>query len=131
RGAGPQAEGGPWAFDGLMEHHGAARFLQSFKTLAASPNFQSTGVFNQRFAFEDLLAAFLRTLQRHAATRFDLSASRVVLGRPVRFAGATPDEALAMRRYRDGFARLGVENGLYVYEPVGAAFSFARGLDRE
>jgi len=36
-----------------------------------------------------------------------------------------------MRRYREGFARLGVENGLYVYEPVGAAFSFARGLDRE
>ena len=131
RGLGPQAEGGPWAFDRLIEQHGAARFLQSFKTLAASPNFQSTGIFGQRYGFEDLLAAFLRTLQRHAGTAFDLSAARVVIGRPVRFAGATPDAALALRRYAQGFARLGVEAAAYVYEPVGAAFSFARGLDRD
>ena len=126
RGGAPQAEGGPFAFDRLMEQHGHARFLQSFKTLAASPHFQTTGVFNQRFAFEDLLAAFFRTWRRHSGV--DLAGAQLVIGRPVRFAGATPDEALALRRYRDGFAKLGVEGGLYVYEPVGAAFSFAQDL---
>jgi hypothetical chaperone protein len=129
RGLPAQAEGGPWAFERMLEHHGAMRFLQSFKTLAASRSFQSTAIFGQRHGFEDLLAAFLRTLTRHAA--LDLAGARLVIGRPVRFAGATPDEALAMQRYRDGLARLGVTDATYVYEPVGAAFSFAQKLDRD
>ena len=131
RGLPALVEGGPWAFDRLLEHHGAVRFLQSFKTLAASRSFQSTAIFSQRHQFEDILAAFLRTLQRRSGTPFDLAKARVTIGRPVRFAGAAPDEALAMQRYRDGFARLGVSDANYVYEPVGAAFSFARRLDRD
>jgi hypothetical chaperone protein len=131
RGLPAQAEGGSWAFERVLEHHGAMRFLQSFKTLAASRSFQSTAIFGQRFQFEDVLAAFLRTLARHAGSQIDLAGARVTIGRPVRFAGAAPDEALAMQRYRDGFARLGVADATYVYEPVGAAFSFARGLERD
>jgi hypothetical chaperone protein len=131
RGLPPDVEGGPWAFEKLMEHHGALRFLQSFKTLAASRSFQSTAIFGQRFQFEDILAAFLRTLTRHAGASIDLGNARLTIGRPVRFAGGAPDEALAMQRYRDSFARLGVTDARYVYEPVGAAFSFARGLDRD
>jgi hypothetical chaperone protein len=129
RGLPPLAEGGPWAFDRLIDPVGALRFLQSFKTLAASPHFTATTIFGQRHTFEDLLAAFLRTLTRHSGLA--LSSARVTIGRPVRFAGASPDEALAMQRYRDGFARVGVEGAAYVYEPVGAAFSFARGLEGE
>ena len=129
RGLPPLAEGGPWAFDRLIDPAGPLRLLQSFKTLAASRNFSSTTIFGQRHGFEDLLAAFLRTLTRHAGR--ELSGARVTIGRPVRFAGAAPDEALAMQRYRDGFARVGVEGANYVYEPVGAAFSFARRLEGE
>ena len=54
-----------------------------------------------------------------------------MIGRPVRFAGSAPDDALAMRRYRSAFARLGVDHGHYVYEPVGAAFFYARQLRQE
>jgi hypothetical chaperone protein len=131
RGLPASAEGGSWAFERVLEHHGAMRFLQSFKTLAASRSFQSTAIFGQRYLFEDVLAAFLRTLTRHAGSAVDLACARVTIGRPVRFAGANPDEALAMQRYRDAFARLGVAEAAYVYEPVGAAFSFARGLERD
>lgn len=125
----PSAEGGPWAIERVLEQHAPLRFLQSFKTLAASRSFQSTMIFRQRYPFEDLLAAFFQTLTRHAGKGFDLSASRVAIGRPVRFAGSAPDDALAMQRYRDAFGRLGANDARYVYEPVGAAFSFARNLD--
>ncbi len=130
RGSGlpPHVEGGPWAIEHFLQEHAALRFIQSFKTFAASRAFQSTTIFGQRFAFEDLLAAFLRTLHRHADSALDLASAPVVIGRPVHFAGANPDEALAMQRYRDAYARFGVEKALYVYEPVGAAFSFARQL---
>src|SRR6476646_4459339 len=62
----PSAEGGPWAIERLLEGRHALRFMQSFKTFAASRSFQSTTIFRQRFQFEDLLVAFLRTLTRHA-----------------------------------------------------------------
>jgi hypothetical chaperone protein len=127
----PRVEGGPWAIERMLEGRAASRFIQSFKTFAASRSFQSTIIFRQRYHFEDLLATFLRTLLRHAGSGLDLAAARVVIGRPVRFAGASPDEALAMQRYGAALARLGVDTPSFVYEPVGAAFSFARGLDRD
>jgi len=130
-GLAPSFEGGPWAIERLLEGRTAIRFMQSFKTFAASRSFQSTTIYQQRFAFEDLLAAFLKTLIRHGGAGLDFAASRVVVGRPVRFAGENADEALAMRRYRAAFSRLGAAHSRYVYEPVGAAFSFARGLERD
>ncbi|MCA0320285.1 MAG: Hsp70 family protein [Proteobacteria bacterium] len=127
----PRVEGGPWAIEHFLEERTGLRFIQSFKTFAASRAFQSTMIFGQRFRFEDLLVAFLQTLTGHIAESPDLSAARVVVGRPVCFAGASPDDALAMQRYRDAFARLGGGHARYVYEPVGAAFSFARDLESD
>lgn len=124
----PRVEGGPWAIAHFLEERTGLRFIQSFKTFAASRAFQSTMIFGRRFQFEDLLVAFLQTLTRHAAAGLDLSDARIVIGRPVRFAGSSPDDALAMQRYRDAFARLGGSHARYVYEPVGAAFSFASAL---
>ena len=127
----PNAVGGPWAIERFLEARTALRFIQSFKTFAASRSFQSTIIFRQRFQFEDLLAAFLRTLIRHAGADLDLAGAPVIIGRPVRFSGSNPDDALAMQRYGDAFGRLGVSTARYVYEPVGAAFSFARHLDHD
>ena len=76
-----------------------------------------------------MLATFLNTLKRHAGARLDFGAARVTIGRPVQFSGTHPNDALAMQRYRDAFGQLGAGHARYVYEPVGAAFSFARQLD--
>lgn len=124
-------EGGPWAIDRFLEGGSEHRFIQSFKTFAASASFQETRIFRERYRFEDLLAAFLRTLSRHAGEKLDLSAARIVIGRPVRFAGHNPNEALALERYQAAFERLGVRQAAYVYEPVGAAFFYARQLQHD
>ncbi|MCZ8373961.1 MAG: Hsp70 family protein [Beijerinckiaceae bacterium] len=124
-------EGGPWALEQMREGLTALRFIQSFKTFAASRSFQHTTIFRQRYRFEDLLATFLRTLVRHAGPELELGATRVQIGRPVRFAGSHPDDGLAMERYGEAFGRLGATSPRYIYEPVGAAFSFARRLDRD
>ena len=127
----PRVEGGPWAIARALEGRSGLRFIQSFKTFAASRTFQSTIIFRQRYQFEDLLAAFLRTLARHAGTRLDFGAARLNIGRPVQFSGSAPDDALAMERYRAAFGRLGAGAARYVYEPVGAAFSFARQVNHD
>ncbi|HRE19543.1 MAG TPA: Hsp70 family protein, partial [Rhabdaerophilum sp.] len=110
----PSVEGGPWAIQRLVEGLTALRFIQSFKTFAASRSFQKTTIFRQNFQFEDLLATFFRTLARHAGGRLDLGAAQVTIGRPVKFAGANPDEGLAMQRYHDAFGRLGAGGARYV-----------------
>jgi hypothetical chaperone protein len=56
---------------------------------------------------------------------------RVIVGRPVTFAGGAPDEQLALGRYEAAFARLGFTDIRYAYEPIGAAFFFARTLDAD
>ncbi len=121
-------EGGPWAVEQFLAGIGTHRFIQSFKTFAASRAFQETWIFRKRFQFEDLLETFLRNLFGHAGLKPGGVATKVVVGRPVRFAGQNPDDALAMRRYDQSFARVGIAQSNYVYEPVGAAYFFAREL---
>lgn len=121
-------EAGPWAVEQFLEGIETHRFIQSFKTFAASRSFQETWIFRRKYQFEDLLATFLRILLKHAELDQGVAARNVVIGRPVRFAGQAPDDALAMERYRRSFARVGIEASTYVYEPVGAAFFFAREL---
>jgi hypothetical chaperone protein len=124
-------EGGPWAIEQFLEGLHAHRFIQSFKTFAASATFKETRIFRERYGFEDLLSAFLRTLVRHGGSRLDWGTGNVIIGRPVQFAGYNPDDDLAMQRYRAAFGRLGAEHARYVYEPVGAAFFYARQLDHD
>ncbi len=125
-----QVEGGPWAVEKFLEASLPHRFVQSFKTFAASKLFQDTRIFRKRFQFEDLLHAFFQTLLKHAG-EFSFTANNIVIGRPVHFAGSAPDETLAMQRYGNAFARLGVAKPVYVYEPVGAAFFFAQRLEQD
>ena len=126
-----RVEGGPWAIDRFLDASTPLRFIQSFKTFAASATFQETRIFRERYRFEDLLATFLRTLVRHGGERLKFDNARIVVGRPVAFAGGRPDDALAMQRYATAFERLGVTVADYVYEPVGAAFFYARKLERD
>jgi len=126
-----QVEGGPWAIEHFLEGLDPHRFIQSFKTFAGSATFQETRIFRNRYRFEDLLSTFLRTLMRHGGSRLDWGVRNVVIGRPVQFAGHNPDDDLAMQRYRAAFGKLGADHARYVYEPVGAAFFYARRLNHD
>lgn len=121
-------EAGPFAIEAYVEDPTETRLIQSFKSYAASPLFTETRVLNRRFTFEDLLSTFLLKLRDHAESALDDLPPRVVVGRPVAFAGLAPDETLAMQRYQTAFTRLGFTDIAYAYEPVAAAFFFARQL---
>ncbi len=126
-----RVEAGPWAIDHYVENPEGGRFLQSFKTFAASPSFRSTSIFGRAFRFEDLLETFLGRLAVHADPDMTPLPRRLVVGRPVTFAGASPDPALAEARYDAAFRAAGFEEIHYVHEPVAAAFWFARGLKKD
>jgi hypothetical chaperone protein len=120
-------EAGPWAIAEYLDFPEGCRFIQSFKSVAASPSFEHASVFDRRLRFEELGRIFLARMVAHAGGRLDDLPQRVIVGRPVEYAGSRPDEALARRRYDAMFESFGTEIR-YVYEPLGAAFSFASRL---
>jgi len=122
---------GPWAIEAYLDDPGETRFIQSFKSYAASALFSETQIMGRRYTFEDMLSAFLLRLREAGDGALRGAGGRVIVGRPVRFVGASPDPALALRRYETAFARLGFTEILYAYEPVAAAFFFARQLDQD
>jgi hypothetical chaperone protein len=132
-GSGPAArrviEAGPWAIEAYVEEPLETRFIQSFKSYAASPLFQETRILGRRYEFPDLLSAFLLRLRTHAGDAWPEGRATCIVGRPVNFAGLRPDPALALTRYQTAFARLGFSDIRYAYEPIAAAFFFARTLN--
>lgn len=118
---------GPWAIAEFLEFPQGSRFLQSFKSVAANPNFEQASVFEARLRFEQLGQIFLSHLREHGGGPLADLPDRIVVGRPVRYVGARPDPALARTRYDAMFEALG-RPVHYVYEPLGAAYSFASRL---
>lgn len=123
-------EAGPWAIRDYLEAPEETRFLQSIKTYAASPHFPGTILFARRRSFEDLAELVVRRLCARGRYALDDLPKRLVVGRPVAYAGASPDPVLAEQRYRAAFGRFGFDEIHFVYEPVAAAFYFARRLER-
>lgn len=121
------SEAGPWAIVEFLETPSDCRFVQSFKSVVASPSFERALIFNRPYRFEDMGQLFLSKLVSHAQGRLDDRPQRVIVGRPVEYAGAQPDSDLARTRYQAMFREFGVDVH-YVYEPLGAAFSYATRL---
>jgi hypothetical chaperone protein len=122
------AAAGPWAIEEYLDFPEGSRFLQSFKSVAASASFEHAIVFERRFRFEEIGRRFLALMAERSGGALGGGASRVVVGRPVEYAGSRPDEALARQRYDAMFAGFGAEIH-YVYEPLGAAFSYASRIE--
>jgi hypothetical chaperone protein len=120
-------DAGPWAIAEYLDFPQGCRFIQSFKSVAASPLFEHASIFDKRMAFEELGGSFLDRMIAHSGGLLDTRPERIVVGRPVKYAGSRPDEALARQRYDAMFRNFGSDIH-YVYEPLGAAFSYASRL---
>ena len=101
------------------------RLMMSLKTYLAQRSFSQTQVFGRVMSLEDLVGMFLRALLLEA----DLPpGSRIVAGRPVRFAGERADDAFGEARLREAYRRSGVGEVTLALEPVAAGIGFTRGL---
>ncbi len=121
---------GPAALAWALDPAGNQRFVQSIKTHLGSSAFRETRIFGQKFTLEGLIALFLRHLVAEgvlpdgAALPTDVA---MAAGRPVVFAGDRPDEALAVSRLAGAYEAAGLGTPELVYEPLGAAYWYARG----
>jgi hypothetical chaperone protein len=119
--------GGPQALEHALSGTGSGRFVQSIKTYLGSRAFTETRLFGRRFSIEELVSTFLGHLLPERDALLEGTAG-IVAGRPVVFAGDNPDEALAVGRLGTAFAQAGFGAVDLAYEPLGAAYWYARDL---
>ena len=113
------------------EHDG--RLVQSLKSFLASRLFSATQIFGRRYRLENLIGELVAPLRREAAAFFGEPVEQAVVGRPVHFVGADDGEAeqLALTRLRASLTNAGFREVTFEYEPVGAAYHYEQGLERD
>jgi hypothetical chaperone protein len=113
------------------EHDG--RLVQSLKSFLSSRLFSATRIFDQTYRLEDLIALLARKLREDAERSLGMPIAHAVVGRPVHFVGAESeeDDALAQRRLEAALHNAGFRRIEFEYEPVGAAYHYERGLERD
>jgi hypothetical chaperone protein len=118
------------AIERYLEADGEGRLVQSLKSYLASASFTSTVILGRPWTLEALVAEFLRQLRRAAGAEVG---RRAVVGRPVRYWGATgpDDEARAVARMRAALAAAGFDEVVLEFEPAAAAARYADDLDHQ
>ncbi len=103
-----------------------ARLIMSMKSYLGQASFRETRLFGHPVTLEALVARFLAALTRAAG--IDPAAVAAMVGRPVRFAGDAPDDALGAARLHAAFRQAGFRDVALALEPEAAGWRFMQRL---
>lgn len=121
----PISSAGADAIADYIARTGPARLVQSMKSFLGSKAFVDTKVFTHTYTLEALIGTLLEHLYDATSARELLSHCPLVVGRPIEFAGAAPDDELAQTRLKAAFASAGRPADQVRLEPEAAAYAFA------
>ncbi len=119
----PRNAVGPAAIDAYLDDPLDSRLMMSLKSYLAQRSFSETRVFGRPFTLEALIGLLLGAI----LPRWTPGAV-LVAGRPVRFAGDSPDDQFGEQRLRSSYAMAGWPEIRTALEPEAAGYRFARGL---
>lgn len=122
----PQSNAGADAIADYIGRTGPARLIQSMKSFLGSKSFVDTRILNHSYTLDELIAELLSHLYESAAAKLLIADAPLVVGRPIEFAGASPDDALAQERLLAAFERAGPRPARVGLEPEAAAHAFAK-----
>src|SRR5262245_10220865 len=100
------------------------RLIRSIKKHLPSRSFVGTYVDERPMNLEDLIGALLSEMRARANRYFDADVTRVVLGRPARFARDDADDAFAQYRLERAARTAGFTAIDFLPEPIAAAREF-------
>jgi hypothetical chaperone protein len=109
------------------------RYLRAIKSVLGTKLFEErTQVKRRRYAFGDIIAAFLRFLRATAGENLGTPPTSVVLGRPAFFVDDDPKADAAAERQLEAAARAaGFETIAFQFEPIAAALDYEQSVSRE
>ena len=120
-----QHAAGPAAIEAYLDDPLDSRLIMSLKTYLAQRSFTRTQVHNRPFTLEQMAALLLRAL----LDGMSLADARIIVGRPVRFAGDGADDALGEARLLGACRLAGLGEVEIAFEPEAAGYRFTRTLD--
>ena len=128
-----ETKAGPEAIASYLDSDTKGRLIVSIKSYLASRLFTTTSINGRNYSLEELISLILSRLRAAVVDQFGTSATRVVMGRPVRFSGAETeaDETLALQRLTAAAELAGFRDVLFEYEPVAAAYQYETKLDHD
>jgi len=129
--SGAQPVYGARAIQSYLEAELEGRLIQSVKRHLPSTTFDGTSVGRATLSLEHLIGGFLRHLRQVAEREAGEPVRQVLLGRPARFSPDPERDAIAEGRLRGAAEVAGFERIEFQVEPVAAARSFERSLDRD
>ena len=122
---------GPGAVTAYLDDPLDSRLVMSTKTHLASRSFSATTLLGRRLTLEQLIGLFLRDLfgaAGLAGAELAGGGLRLVVGRPVHFAGDGADDDFGEARLRAAFAEAGFPDIEVALEPEAAGYRFTRSL---
>jgi hypothetical chaperone protein len=128
-----ETKAGPEAIASYLDSDSKGRLIVSIKSYLASRLFTTTSISGRNYSLEELISIILSRLRKAAIEQFGTSATRVVMGRPVRFSGADTeaDEKLALDRLEAAAQLAGFKEISFEFEPVAAAYQYETQLDHD
>jgi hypothetical chaperone protein len=128
-GAGPAL--GRAALEQYVAQGTRGRLVRSLKRFLPMRGFVRTQINSRTYALEELIAIVLRELRERGDRYFGARVTRVLLGRPARFAASAEDDAFAEERLRRAATLAGFTEVDFCPEPVAAARDFRAELARD
>jgi len=127
-----QFHAGVNAIEAYLEAMGEGRLVQSFKTHLTTASLGRTQIGHHTVSLDDMLTLFFLRLRKHVEQQRGGAVHNVMLGRPVRFAGAKDEEAdeQARARLEKAILAAGFDDVSFELEPIAAAYHYERSLPR-
>ena len=107
------------------------RFMKSIKKVLPNKSFVDTKISSHKLKAEDLVALILKFLKKQADDFLNADIKTAVIGRPVVFDENPERDALAQERLSAAARIAGFETFYFQMEPIGAAFTYERQIERE
>ena len=113
------------------DNPGEGRLIRSIKKHLPFRSFIGTFIEDRPMNLEDLIGLFLAELRKRGNVHFDKDVTKLVLGRPARFAEDDGDDRYAQSRLEIAAKKAGFTEIEFVPEPIAAACEFRSSLQSE
>jgi len=122
---------GQEAIERYIDNGASGRFLQSIKSFLPSKQFVDTYINKKRYELEDLISILLRRIKKKGENYIKQEVDSVVIGRPVIFSSDPEKDFFAEERLKRAAEKSGFKNIKFQFEPVAAAFTFEKTINRK
>jgi hypothetical chaperone protein len=124
---------GARAIEHYLASENKGRFIQSLKAYLADRTFEGTAIGPTHYTLEKLIALIVRHMGDELGMASWTAPRRIILGRPVHFSNP-PDaelDAFAAARLLEAIGLAGIDEIVFEYEPVAAAYAYEARLRRD